>query len=70
MKTPLEALIEQLEKIENHVITTDNVIHAAKELLHTEKEHLINMAKPYYDVVKHLQPTITPERRYNKIYEK
>jgi hypothetical protein len=44
MKTPIEALIEQVEKSPNEILTKTNVLYALNNMLPTEREHLESMA--------------------------
>jgi len=52
MKTTLEYLIEQLEKIESHTVTTDNVIFMAKSLLPNERDQMIDIGDIYHEALK------------------
>lgn len=47
MKTPLQTLLEMVEKSPNQTMTKENVKYAITSLLETEKTHLINMADSY-----------------------
>ena len=52
MNTTLEYLIEQLEKIESHTVTTDNVIFMAKSLLPNERDQMIDIGDIYHEALK------------------
>jgi hypothetical protein len=52
MNTTLEYLIEQLEKIESHTVTTDNVIFMAKSLLPNERDQMIDIGDIYHQALK------------------
>jgi hypothetical protein len=52
MKTTLEYLIEQLEKIESHTVTTYNVIFMAKSLLPNERDQMIDIGDIYHEALK------------------
>jgi hypothetical protein len=52
MNTTLQYLIEQLEKIESHTVTTDNVIFMAKSLLPNERDQMIDIGDIYHEALK------------------
>jgi hypothetical protein len=52
MNTTLQYLIEQLEKIESHTVTTDNVIFMAKSLLPNERDQMIDIGNIYHEALK------------------
>lgn len=52
MNTALKHLIQQLEKIESHTITTDNVIFMAKSLLPNERDQMIDIGDMYHQALK------------------
>ncbi len=52
MNTTLEYLIEQLEKIDSHTVTTDNVIFMAKSLLPNERDQMIDIGDIYHEALK------------------
>lgn len=43
MKTPIEAVIEQIQKSPNETLTKTNVLHCLNSFLETEQEHLEGM---------------------------
>ncbi len=53
MKTPIEALIEQVEKSPNEILTKTNVLYALKNMLPTEREHLESMTDACAPALKH-----------------
>lgn len=48
MKTAMTYLIEQLRQIENHTITTDNVIFMATNLLANERDQMTDIGDRYH----------------------
>ena len=52
MKTPIEAIIDMLEINPNQVITKENMLHALRDMLPTEQEHLEAMADTYNEALK------------------
>ena len=64
-------LIKQLEKIESHVTTTDNVISYAKSLLQNERDQMMDIANRYHIAFKERGiVTITGEELVNQLYGK
>lgn len=47
MKTPLQTLLEIVEKTPSQTMTKENVKYSILSMMETEKEHLINMADSY-----------------------
>jgi IS1 family transposase len=69
METTMMNLIKQLEKIESHVITTDNVISYAQSLLQNERDQMIDIANRYHVALKERGiVTITGEELVNQLY--
>ena len=54
MKTPIEALIQNIEKSPNEILTKTNVLHALKNMLPTEREHLEAMTDACSNTFKHI----------------
>lgn len=52
MNTTLEYLIEQLQKIDSHTVTTDNVIFMAKSLLPNERDQMIDIGDIYHEALR------------------
>lgn len=53
MKTPLEALIETIKQSPSEVLTKTNVLHAMRNMLETEQEHLEAMTDVCSPALKH-----------------
>lgn len=47
MKTPLQTLLEMVDKTPSQTLTKENMRHAIITMLEIEKTHLINMADSY-----------------------
>jgi len=71
MKTPIEILLEQIDKTPNEVITKENIRHIANALLEAEKIHLISMANTYCETLKAMNiKVMSGEELFAKRYEK
>jgi|LakMenEpi03Aug12_release.lakeMendotaPanAssembly.Ray.scaffolds.fasta_scaffold37443_11 hypothetical protein len=71
MNTTLNYLIQQLEKIESHTITTDNVIFMAKSLLPNERDQMIDIGNRYHQAFKERGiQTITGKDLVEQLYGK
>lgn len=75
MKTPIEALIEQIEQAPSEVLTKANVLHALRSMLPTEQEHLESMTDACMAPLKHFgingfSGREIFERRYKGIIKK
>jgi hypothetical protein len=71
MNTTLNYLIQQLEKIESHTITTDNVIFMAKSLLPNERDQMIDIGNRYHQAFKERGiQTITGQDLVEQLYGK
>jgi hypothetical protein len=71
MNTTLNYLIQQLEKIESHTITTDNVIFMAKSLLTNERDQMIDIGNRYHQAFKERGiQTITGKDLVEQLYGK
>lgn len=69
METTMMNLIKQLEKIESHVITTDNVISYAQSLLQNERDQMIDIADRYHNALKETGiKTIKGQDLVNQLY--
>ena len=71
METTMMILIKQLEQIESHMVTTDNVILYAKSLLMNERDQMIDIGNRYHAACKERGiVTITGQDLVDQLYGK
>jgi IS1 family transposase len=71
METTMMILIKQLEQIESHMVTTDNVILYAKSLLMNERDQMIDIGNRYHTACKERGiVTITGQDLVDQLYGK
>jgi len=71
IETTMMILIKQLEQIESHMVTTDNVILYAKSLLMNERDQMIDIGNRYHTACKERGiQTITGQDLVDQLYGK